>query len=1429
MNRSRKSVRALLLGGAAAASIAAHGMAAMAQDIEHPTASAGAVEERQDYVLRLMMQIYDGRKDFSHSQIMSVARVRQDGQSYNSFDFGDGAVVITGDGGQLSASRFMNVSPAENALIYDYGSKTLQGSTEAADFHNTVIRPLLGRAPDLGQDAKWSSQVPLAELFQGLGAGGVAQIELSREYFVHDGKAMVLIHYAIPAFTYSGEDRRPVVHWGRGMALTDPGFGMIYLNTAVHRAVASAEDGASVPYRYARTMVAASPDGSAMIDYREVPQLMRHYDEFFSEEAMEVVPSQKKSLDDTPVQMARKLDVIALSLGEDGANEVPIAAILQSGTSRGVEVSNAADAALAGAETHASIQALMGSAMGNLQGFLGKLRQATEPGKSGTQNGADPMRDLMDAQSSAQALLGKLAEAANVAASDPAVSPDIVSQIQALQNSVSQANSTLQQAVSAAATGDASSPQVQSSINSLLSGAQQFTSGVQSIVQTSQTQTRSFMEAARQAGVNSAPVGGQGASSGAGLESEVTQGTIEALNASRSSGGGIRGTLNTPNSNTLFGNQGAGGTTTTDLPAKSIVERGGVQIGNLFGGDDGRQIGQEIGAFVDLMVEQYGPYDKFVAAGGGIADLQKDMDKLNSGLAALQGAVGRLGNLQGKAASVANSLVSTNNEIKRLQQLVNTEFPNMTTAQTERILTNIERLQETSRNLIAEARALDRQISYLAQIKQQLPALERKIANFARMVPDSRLAGYFAQASNRLDALKVSPALTILGGMGNIAAVYSAGTSLRDFDPSNPDLKLSSDYSSAGAVISSLALDVLGVAGNVATGNLLAASADVLTFASTRATDLFKAYSAANQTKLDMQTAEMQAELTRKRLVANLEEKLAAAYLSGDQQEIARLSAQLAKEATPQEVRDIYGRLPIPGGLYAPGGARRTDYNTDDPRWDPETGLPKTAEFWAWLKKNNPGSLIAAGIDPEAPVGGWPGGVGPEHRPTSSAQAPSTPGKPRVAETSIGEGPDYPTAPKSEAKPSSQARTEFPRSPVISAEEQAQIERDARQAEAQRNLDAYQEQKLAERKAEEEARAQTRGSYEYRTSALEVSELKTSSFGITKVTFSGVTFTPVTSDPVVSTIKDIVASKLTTSRINVSSFPPTDPDDTDGYPGTGQYPAFGYASMSGTVETDLSRWAEWLETQDVAYLTKLARDAGYPNLASALNKAEEIMQLSQDEGYRRWAMSAPSCGGYVGCGPSYLERWTQKRSIVVLGDILALSRGIFSTGGFSDIGISGFNLMYILRDFGIQDGDLIDLEITQFGRTIFTLKSHFLLNGGSPFNVNLRPGVAQMVITALNEGSSPPNTAEVFIENVVRGDARQTYSLNTGQTAVLRIEANATPEPSAHSPSPTPATVVPQPPIVTIPGKRSGIVHPNQSPIAQGPSRHLSASRGEIR
>lgn len=130
------------------------------------------------------------------------------------------------------------------------------------------------------------------------------------------------------------------------------------------------------------------------------------------------------------------------------------------------------------------------------------------------------------------------------------------------------------------------------------------------------------------------------------------------------------------------------------------------------------------------------------------------------------------------------------------------------------------------------------------------------------------------------------------------------------------------------------------------------------------------------------------------------------------------------------------------------------------------------------------------------------------------------------------------------------------------------------------------------------------------------------------------------------------------------------------------------------------------------------------------------------------------------------------RSTLELGSLLADSRGILSTGGFSDIGISGLTLGYLLRDFGVEDGDLINITIRQFSRTLYDGQLS-LLNAGTAFTQQLRPGVAELTITALNEGSLPPNTAEVTIGNVVRGEATQSYSLDTGQTATLRIESNA--------------------------------------------------------
>lgn len=218
--------------------------------------------------------------------------------------------------------------------------------------------------------------------------------------------------------------------------------------------------------------------------------------------------------------------------------------------------------------------------------------------------------------------------------------------------------------------------------------------------------------------------------------------------------------------------------------------------------------------------------------------------------------------------------------------------------------------------------------------------------------------------------------------------------------------------------------------------------------------------------------------------------------------------------------------------------------------------------------------------------------------------------------------------------------------------------------------------------------------------------------------------------------------------------------------------AFDYSRMVGTVATDLSKWGEWLATQNKRELERLALQAGYPNLASALNDAQNILRQSQDTGYRRWAMQPPSCNGFAGCGPSYLERWSMKQSIVALGDILNDSRDIFSTGGFSDIGISGLDLDYLLRDHALEDGDIVRVRISQFGRVIYEGEIS-LTNRGQLFDLGLGKGVASLEIFAVNEGYSPPNTAQITVDNVVRGEGTQTYSLRTGETATLRIEAGA--------------------------------------------------------
>lgn len=208
--------------------------------------------------------------------------------------------------------------------------------------------------------------------------------------------------------------------------------------------------------------------------------------------------------------------------------------------------------------------------------------------------------------------------------------------------------------------------------------------------------------------------------------------------------------------------------------------------------------------------------------------------------------------------------------------------------------------------------------------------------------------------------------------------------------------------------------------------------------------------------------------------------------------------------------------------------------------------------------------------------------------------------------------------------------------------------------------------------------------------------------------------------------------------------------------------------LSGTVATDLSPYAEWLLDQDIKRLDAMARAAGYPNLASALNDWRNLTKKANDQGFRQWAYSMAAFSGTIDSSFSE-QQHALARAQLALGDLLNDTRFIESTAGLTDLAISGTTLSTIFRDFGIEDGDNIQIEVIQFGRILFT-QTLTLRTGGTPIEAQLRPGVGLVNILALNEGFASPNTAEITVQNVVAGDSVQQYSLRTGENATLRVQ-----------------------------------------------------------
>jgi hypothetical protein len=106
--------------------------------------------------------------------------------------------------------------------------------------------------------------------------------------------------------------------------------------------------------------------------------------------------------------------------------------------------------------------------------------------------------------------------------------------------------------------------------------------------------------------------------------------------------------------------------------------------------------------------------------------------------------------------------------------------------------------------------------------------------------------------------------------------------------------------------------------------------------------------------------------------------------------------------------------------------------------------------------------------------------------------------------------------------------------------------------------------------------------------------------------------------------------------------------------------------------------------------------------------------------------------------------------------------------GLKDVDVDSRNVTISVRDHSAIDGDKIDLYVN--GSKV--LSNYTLTSSPHGVAVTLNSGDNKVKVTALNEGSSPPNTVEVRVSNVVRGSAVQiSTGLSTGQSESFNIRA----------------------------------------------------------
>lgn len=113
--------------------------------------------------------------------------------------------------------------------------------------------------------------------------------------------------------------------------------------------------------------------------------------------------------------------------------------------------------------------------------------------------------------------------------------------------------------------------------------------------------------------------------------------------------------------------------------------------------------------------------------------------------------------------------------------------------------------------------------------------------------------------------------------------------------------------------------------------------------------------------------------------------------------------------------------------------------------------------------------------------------------------------------------------------------------------------------------------------------------------------------------------------------------------------------------------------------------------------------------------------------------------------------------------------GLDPNAGLTNVTVNQTSTELVLYDYGSEiDGDRIQLSVN--GDIV--LEDHTLTEDGYVVQLDLEHGANKVVITALNEGSTSPNTVAISISNVSAGQSDQISSeLETHQKESFIITA----------------------------------------------------------